>query len=94
MKWIIDGKKPMTVALDAKNGNELWRDVDVVGVSGDGNSVVVAKRMSAFWQLEVRDARTGRLAGPVRTSRVDRGNTGERPQTTPCCNTRTVRTST
>ncbi|TCC28109.1 PQQ-binding-like beta-propeller repeat protein [Kribbella speibonae] len=58
--WPANGQTPTTIALDAKTGTELWRDVDVVGVSGDGNSVVVATRMSVFWHLEVRDARTGK----------------------------------
>ncbi|TDW24457.1 putative pyrroloquinoline-quinone binding quinoprotein [Kribbella kalugense] len=49
-----------TIALDAKTGDELWRDRDTVGVSGDGNSVVVAKRTGAAWHMEVRDARTGK----------------------------------
>ncbi|MEU4196236.1 hypothetical protein AB0E69_30315 [Kribbella sp. NPDC026611] len=60
--------RPTTIALDAKTGAELWRATDVVGLSGDGNSVVVAKRTSAEWLPEVRDARTGevRWTGTVR----------------------------
>ncbi|WP_410789284.1 hypothetical protein [Kribbella sp. C-35] len=58
--WPTRAQTPTTIALDAKTGDELWRDVDVVGVSGDGNSVVVAKRTAASWQMEVRDARTGK----------------------------------
>lgn len=58
--WPSNAPSPTTIALDAKTGAELWRDADVVGVSGDGNSVVVAKRATGFWQMEVRDARTGK----------------------------------
>jgi hypothetical protein len=59
---------PTTIALDAKTGAELWRASDVVGLSGDGRSVVVAKRTSADWLPEVRDAQTGevRWTGNVR----------------------------
>lgn len=57
--WPDKAHAPTTIALDAKTGDELWRDADAVGVSGDGNSVVVAKRTAASWHLEVRDARTG-----------------------------------
>ncbi|TCC04253.1 PQQ-binding-like beta-propeller repeat protein [Kribbella soli] len=57
--WPTSAQSPTTIALDAKTGDELWRAVDVVGVSGDGNSVVVAKRTPSGWNMEVRDARIG-----------------------------------
>ncbi|RZT07935.1 putative pyrroloquinoline-quinone binding quinoprotein [Kribbella sp. VKM Ac-2569] len=58
--WPNRAQSPTTIALDTKTGAELWRAADVVGVSGDGNSVVVARRTAASWHLEVRDARTGK----------------------------------
>lgn len=58
--WPDNTHSPTTIALDAKTGAELWREADVVGVSGDGNSVVVGKRTTADWLMEVRDARTGK----------------------------------
>lgn len=58
--WPTTAQSPTTIALDAKTGAELWRAADAVGVSGDGNSVVVARRTAPFWHMEVRDARTGK----------------------------------
>ncbi|WP_329005421.1 PQQ-like beta-propeller repeat protein [Kribbella sp. NBC_00709] len=58
--WPDKTRPPTTIALDAKTGDELWRDADAIGVSGDGNSVVVVKRTAASWHMEVRDARTGK----------------------------------
>ena len=60
--------QPTTIAVDAKSGQELWRAKDLVGLSGDGNSVLVAKRTTTEWFPEVRDARTGevRWTGDVR----------------------------
>jgi outer membrane protein assembly factor BamB len=59
---------PTTIALDTESGQELWRAADVVGLSGDGDSVVVARRTTGDWLPEVRDARTGqvRWSGTVR----------------------------
>jgi hypothetical protein len=58
--WPNAAQSPTTIALDVKTGAELWRDANVVGVSGDGNSVVVVKRTGGAWHMEVRDARTGK----------------------------------
>jgi hypothetical protein len=57
--WPDKAQSPTTIALDAKTGEELWRAPDAVGVSGDGNSVVLARRTAGAWHMEVRDARTG-----------------------------------
>ncbi|MEU0090765.1 PQQ-binding-like beta-propeller repeat protein [Kribbella sp. NPDC006257] len=53
---------PTTIAIDAKTGTELWRATGLTGLSGDGESVVVARRTgnSAAWLPEVLDARTGK----------------------------------
>ncbi|WP_405059230.1 PQQ-like beta-propeller repeat protein [Kribbella sp. NBC_01505] len=54
---------PTTIAVDAKTGTELWRETGLTGLSGDGDSVVVAHRTanSATWLPEVRDARSGKV---------------------------------
>ncbi|MEV5964526.1 PQQ-binding-like beta-propeller repeat protein [Kribbella sp. NPDC051952] len=58
--WPGPTQSPTTIALDAKTGEELWREAEVIGVSGDGNSVVVVRRTAGSWHMEVRDARTGK----------------------------------
>ncbi|MFC6160523.1 PQQ-binding-like beta-propeller repeat protein [Kribbella jiaozuonensis] len=48
-----------TIALDARTGRELWRGAGVIGLAGDGESVVVARKTDGGWRPEVRDAQTG-----------------------------------
>lgn len=52
-------RRPTTIALDARSGRELWRGDGVIGLAGDGESVVVAKATDGGWRPEVRDARSG-----------------------------------
>lgn len=59
-RWPGKAHATTTIALDGKTGDELWREAEVIGVSGDGGSVVVVKRTAGDWRLEVRDARTGK----------------------------------
>ncbi|WP_152361074.1 PQQ-binding-like beta-propeller repeat protein [Microlunatus speluncae] len=62
--WPTPEQEVSTIALDARTGEKLWSEPDLVGLAADGESVVAAKgdRRSdarAVWTPRVLDARTG-----------------------------------